>query len=354
VTGYGLVTARLQLRWALFAVLLMVAACGRDPVETRYRFTAMGTLVEVTIFDHPPLEAEAAAQDVEALFLDLQHRWDPWNEGPLGRLNQALAAGESVQLDPGLAAIIDRSNDIARASGGAFDPAVGSLVKLWGFDDAANIPDRPPSSMTIRTALEAVRPLPGIWDPSTATVATAPGVAIDLGGFAKGEAVDQAISLLRQRGVGNAIVNAGGDLRAIGRRGDRPWRIGVREPRLEGVLAAIEVSGDQSVFTSGDYERFFEFEGRRYHHILDPRTGYPSQGLVSVTVLADNAATADAACTALMVSGPEKWPGVAAGLGLDKVMVVEDSGVIQVTPAMHERVRLLREDKPNLEIREIP
>jgi len=354
VTGHGLVAGPFRLRWAICAVLLIVAACARDPVETRYRFTAMGTLVEVTIFDHPPLEAEAAARDVETLFLDLQHRWDPWDDGPLGRLNQALAAGGSVQVDPGLAGIIDRSNDIARASGGAFDPAVGSLVKLWGFDDAANIPDRPPSSMTIRTALEAMQPLPGIWDPSTATVATAPGVAIDLGGFAKGEAVDRAISLLQEHGVANAIVNAGGDLRAIGRRGNRPWRIGVREPRLEGVLAAIEVSGDQSVFTSGDYERFFELEGRRYHHILDPRTGYPSQGLISVTVLADNAATADAACTALMVSGPERWPGVASGLGLDKVMVVEDSGVIQITPAMHGKVRLLREDRPDLQIREIP
>ena len=343
-----------RLRVGILAVIALAAACAREPVETRYRFMAMGTLVEVTIFDHPSQVAEAAARDVEALFLDLEHRWDPWNDGPLGRLNQALASGESVRPDPDLAAIIGRSNDIARVTGGVFDPAVGSLVKLWGFDDAANIPDQPPSSLTIRTAMDSVRPLPGIWDQPTATLKPAPGVVIDLGGFAKGEAVDRAIRLLQQRDIGNAIVNAGGDLRAIGRRGDRPWRIGVREPRLEGVLAAIEVSGDQSVFTSGDYERFFEFKGRRYHHILDPRTGYPSQGLVSVTVLTDDAATADAACTALMVSGPERWPGVASALGLDKVMVVEASGVIQISAAMKERVRLLREEKPELEIREIP
>jgi thiamine biosynthesis lipoprotein len=163
-----------------------------------------------------------------------------------------------------------------------------------------------------------------------------------------------AIDLLRSRGIGNAIVNAGGDLRAIGRHGNRPWRIGVRDPRGEGVLAAIDTEGDESVFTSGDYERYFVYQGRRYHHIIDPRDGYPTQGVTSVTVIHREAALADAAATALFVAGPGDWPRVAALLGVEQVMLVETSGTIQMTPEMEARTWLMPDPKPEVTIRRLP
>jgi thiamine biosynthesis lipoprotein len=195
--------------------------------------------------------------------------------------------------------------------------------------------------------------LPTLWDAADGTLRGHEGVTIDLGGFAKGVAVDRAIALLHERGVDNAIVNAGGDLRAIGRRGDRPWKIGVRAPRGGGILAAIEISGDESVFTSGDYERFFDFQGRRFHHILDPRTGYPTLGLVSVTVVHDDAATADAACTALMVAGPERWPAVAKALGIRHVMVVDADGRVHIGRGTEARVTILDEGALPIAIREL-
>lgn len=339
--------------WLLLLAVSTQAGCEREPAQTRHRFTAMGTLVEVKVFDHPADAATEAALDVESLFLDLERRWDPWEDGDLGAVNAAVTAGSGATPGPELAALIGRASELVQQSGGMFDPAVGSLVRLWGFNDADTMPDRPPPAGEILEVLEATTSLPALWDESGGSLAGRQGVAIDLGGFAKGVAVDRAIALLRERGIANAIVNAGGDLRAIGNRGDRPWRIGVRAPRSNDILAAIDISGDESVFTSGDYERFFDFEGRRYHHILDPRTGYPTIGLISVTVIHDDAATADAACTALMVAGPERWPAVARALGISHVMVVDADGRVHMSKGTQARVRILDDDARPVAIREL-
>lgn len=337
---------------ALAALLAILAGCDRQPPETRYRFTAMGTLVEVTIYDFPAERAEKAARQVETMFLGLQQEWDPWDAGALAKLNAALSAGGEVVPEDDLTDLLSRASRISAASGGAFDPTVGGLVRLWGFHDAAAIPVKPPSAESIQSLVDAASPLPRIWDEERRVLGPSPGTTVDLGAFAKGEAVDRAVRMLRGLGIEHAIVNAGGDLRAVGRHGSRPWKIGIREPRDSGILAAIEISGDESVFTSGDYERYFDYQGRRYHHVLDPRTGYPTLGVASVTIISTEAATADAACTAIMVAGPRHWPAVAAALGMRQVMLVEDDGRIQMTPAMQSRVQFLGEELPPVVLRE--
>jgi FAD:protein FMN transferase len=308
---------------ALAAAALLLAACAPKDAgeqESRHRFMAMGTLVEITTWGAPPDEAAEAARAVEQLFGALQLEWDPWGEGALGELNRALAAGEPAEADAELQALLAQATRLQLDSGGRFDPGLGSLVRLWGFNSADSVPAEPPPAEQIAALLAGDAPL-----------------QIDLGGFLKGVAVDRAVALLRERGIEHAIVNAGGDLRAIGRRGERPWRIGVRAPRDNRVLAAIEVDGDEAVFTSGDYERYFEYRGRRFHHILDPRSGYPTEGITSATVLHPDGGLADAAATALMVAGPEDWPAVAAELGVTAVMVVLADGSIELTEAMRPR-----------------
>jgi FAD:protein FMN transferase len=328
----------------LFAALLVaLAAChpASEP-ETRLKFTAMGTLVDVTLYGMAETEAEAAGAAVEALFEALHAEWDPWGEGALGRLNRAIGAGEAARAEPDLAGLLARAAQLSAASGGRFEPAVGGLVRLWGFSRDEHLPEAPPPDEQIRAALAAMAPLASLLGPD-GRVAGRAGLTLDLGGFAKGVAVDRAIELLRSRGVQHAIVNAGGDLRAIGRRGERPWRIGIRAPRDPGVLAAIEIEHDEALFTSGDYERWFEHQGRRYHHVLDPAGGYPARGVASVSVIHADAGLADAAATALFVAGREHWPAVAAALGIELAMVVDDAGAIELTQGMRPRVRFLEE-----------
>ena len=166
-----------------------------------------------------------------------------------------------------------------------------------------------------------------------------PAVQLDFGGFAKGYGVDRAVERLQAMGIRNAIVAAAGDIRVIGRHGDRPWRIGIRHPRQPGAIASLDMEGDENISTSGDYERYFEHAGRRYNHIIDPRTGYPAQGTASVTVVAHNGALADAAATGLFVAGPREWRKTAASLGVDQVMLVATDGTVYMTPGMAQRVR---------------
>ena len=120
---------------------------------------------------------------------------------------------------------------------------------------------------------------------------------------------------------------------------DRPWRIGIRHPRKNQLIASIETRGEESIFTSGDYERSFMYNGKRYHHILDPRTGYPAQGTQSVTVIHTDSGLADAAATALFIAGPEDWIKIAKKLKLTQVMLIDDKGVIHITPEMKNRLK---------------
>lgn len=315
----------------------------------------MGTLVDVNVAGLPASEAAGAAAAVEALFRDREDRWDPWGQGELGTLNAALAdAGEAVPSGD-LAGLLADAAGISTLTDGRFDPAVGTLTRLWGFSSDDSVPTAPPDPAAIAATVAALRPVTDLLGPD-GRISGAGGTLIDLGGFAKGVAVDEAIALLRARGVSDAIVNAGGDLRAYGRAGNRPWRIGIRHPRGDGIIAGLEIDGDESVFTSGDYERFFELAGRRYHHILDPATGYPAPGIRSVTVLNTDAALADAAATALFVAGPDDWPEAAGRLGLDQVMVIDDEGRIHLSPAMQARLWFPNDGPPGdrIVIRDIP
>lgn len=338
---------------ACLSLALLLAACDR-PQETQLRFTAMGTLVDVIVYGRDPGSAERAAAEVESLFHELHAAWDPWGQGELGRLNEAMDGGNV--LDPGhdLYVVLARAADLSRASGGRFDPAIGGLVRLWGFSKDDAPPEEPPEADEIAAELARAKPLDAVLR-GDGRIAASRGLAIDLGGFAKGVAVDRAIGQLRAAGVENAIVNAGGDLRAIGRHGDRPWRIGIRDPRSTAVLAVIEIAGDEAVFTSGDYERYFVHEGTRYHHILDPQSGWPARGLASVTVLDQLADRADAAATALFVAGPRDWLEVAVALGVSAVMVVDTEGNVVLTPEMQGRVDFLETPPPGrVAVRELP
>jgi thiamine biosynthesis lipoprotein len=189
-------------------------------------------------------------------------------------------------------------------SGGAFDPTIWPVSQIWGFDQGGRIPA--PELLVYKTSLVGFDKL--LFDEYSYSVGfSIDGMGLDLGAIAKGWAVDRGIEILVARGIRNAIIDAGGDLRIIGTRpGKDFWRIGVQHPREPGALLLTFDLKDTAIVTSGDYERFFLVDGVRYHHILDPSTGQPARGCQSVTVLAPTAAEADACATAAFVLGPSK------------------------------------------------
>lgn len=324
---------------ALLAAILLAGACSRAPHEHHEQQVVFGTLVDITIFGADDKRTAKASAAITADLNRLHREWHAWEPGTLTEINASFARGEAATLDAEAVQVLRRAQQLSLASQGLFNPAVGQLIGLWGFhqDDA---PTGPPPAPEVIAALLERAPQMSDLDFTENTVASRnSAVRLDLGAFAKGYAVDRAIDIVRAAGIENAIVNAGGDLRAIGRHGERPWRIGIRNPGGPGILGSVEVAGDESVFTSGNYERYFDFNDVRYHHIIDPRSGYPAEGATSVTVIHNDAATADAAATALFVAGPGHWADTARQMGIDKVMLIDLGNNIHMTPAMSRRVQ---------------
>lgn len=338
----------------LLVISLLASACGDSERARQAKFYAFGTEIDVSLYG---VDAETADKTVDALeqaFNNVNDTWHAWQPSTLTRINEAIAAGETVEIKPEVAAVIEEAALYARDSQHLFNPAAGRLFELWGYHQDNWFESRPPPAQdNIDEWLATAPTMDNIHIDNNVLSSDNPMVKLGFGGFAKGTAVDAAITALKQQGIENAIINIGGDLRAIGSHGDRPWRIGIRHPRKEGgMLASVAIQGDESVFTSGDYERFFTYEGTRYPHILDPRTGQPARDNISVTVIHEQAARADAAATALVVAGDE-WPRIAASLGIDHVMLMRADGQIEMTAAMAEQVRLSDPNQTPL-IRQVP
>jgi thiamine biosynthesis lipoprotein len=314
--------------------VVCIGGCGQPP-DTSYeqQLFAFGTLVDITLYGVKPAQARQAIQAVDTLFQQQHHDWHAWQRGKLDELNQAIAEGRSLETDPSIITLIQMGQRYERLSHGLFNPAIGHLLKVWGFEQ--DEPNRaPPEPETVARWLQAAPSTAQLHIDGFRVSSDNPAVKLDFGGFAKGYSVAMAVDLLEQRGIRNLIVNAGGDLCLRGRHGDRPWRIGIRSPDGKGVLASMDLEGAHCVFTSGDYERYFEYRGKRYSHILDPRTGYPAEGTHSVTVLANDASLADAAATALFVAGPNGWQDIARSMGIDDVLLIDATGRAHMTKTL--------------------
>jgi thiamine biosynthesis lipoprotein len=314
-------------RLTLGLVTLCIAGCGQPPATSyEQQLFAFGTLVDISLYGVEPVQTLHAVEAIDNLFQRQHQDWHACQRGALDDLNRAIAEGCGIQADASIVHLVRSGQRFEQLSGRLFNPAIGQLLKLWGFQQ--HEPHRvPPDAASIQHWLQAAPSTAQLHISGSRISSDNPAVRLDFGGFAKGFSVALAVELLEKRGARNLIVNAGGDLCLAGRHGNRPWRIGIRSPDGEGILASMDLESDQCVFTSGDYERYFAFNGRRYSHIIDPRSGYPAAGTRSVTVLASEAALADAAATALFVAGPEQWPDIARRMGIRDVLLIDAAGM---------------------------
>jgi thiamine biosynthesis lipoprotein len=336
---------RLLAIWLLLIPMLL-GGCGREPLHQSQAYV-FGTLVDISIYG----ESEARAQQLSAHVLqefqrlhDSLHAWKPGSD--LERVNAAFAAGKPAVLTPEMQRILRDASVLSEKSSGLFNPAIGHLIGLWGFQRDEFTPVHPDPA-EIRKWVAANPRMSDIAIEGDQATSGNPAVKLDLGGYAKGYALDLAAGYLRQEHVQGALVNIGGNIVAIGKHGDRPWRVGIQHPRKAGPIATLDLPDGWAIGTSGDYQRYFEMDGKRYCHIIDPRTGYPSSAMQAVTVLippGPNAGTmSDVASKPLFISGVDGWQEAARSMGVENALLVDPKGVIHMTPAMRGRLRI--EDK---------
>lgn len=325
----------------LAALCLLLAGCGQGPVY-RHQSYVFGTLVEIAIYGEQPAKARQAAAQVLEEFDTLHQRLHAWEPSELEALNAAFAQGAGpVAVADDLYAILHDAAAWSRRSDGLFNPAIGNLVRLWGFHADTYAP-KLPSETEIARLVTARPEMDDLIFAEGRVSSRNPAVRIDLGGYAKGYALDRAAALLRQAGVKNALVNIGGNIIALGRKGDRPWRVGIQHPRRGGALATLDLHDGEAIGTSGDYQRYFEVDGRRYCHLIDPRSGRPVEGVQAVTVIARGphaGVASDVASKPLFIAGRAGWRDMAQRLDITAALFVDGEGRIEYTPAMGARLR---------------
>jgi thiamine biosynthesis lipoprotein len=246
--------------------------------------------------------------------------------------------------------VIARAIDISKKSKGLFDITVGAFQGLWKFDQ--NMDGTIPDAKDVAERLKLIGWKDIVLDKKKKTVRLKrKGMAITLGGIAKGYAVDRAVEVLRKAGFASFIVQVGGDLYVAGKKDQKPWVVGIRDPRSSSRLdmfatAAVE---DHSFSTSGDYERGFVLDGKRYHHILDPRTGFPADKSRSVTVMAKDAFTADAWSKVLFIEGAaQAMPEIVEKLPDFEAVFVDDQNQVSVSSGLKAGLSILRQPTTGL------
>lgn len=328
------------------AVAPAAAGAARSTPVQAHHFL-FGAPVELSAWPRPGFEPAPALGAALDGLAQIHSRWNAWKPGDLTTLNHALRRGEAARVSPALATMIRSAARLEQASGGLFNPAIGGAVRAWGFHDDVLRDGHLPPARTLARWRAAAPSLSQLELRQGQVRSRNPDLQLDFGAYAKGVAIDRALAQLRAQGVTDAVVDLGGNLAAMGQAGDRPWRIGIRDPAGTGLIASLGIRGQEAVVTSGTYERFRVLDGQRCAHVLDPRTAAPAAGFISVTVVHPSAAHADAAATALLVAGPARWREIAARMGVTQVLAVDRRGrgtvSVALAPRLHFDTRAWRE-----------
>jgi len=334
----------------ILCICLLFSALGcrpgnPDDDKTTITRLLMDTRVDLTLYGIDKKTSERIAGEVFAEMERLESILSRTvAASDLDRVNRA-AGEEWVDVSPELFFVLSKALEFAELSGGAFDPTVAPLLELWGFGTAH---PRVPSGEELQKVLPLIDyRLVELDEDRSAVFLPLKGMKLDLGGIAKGFIIDRGIEVVRKFDVQASFLNAGGDIRIYGEKpsGER-WTVGIQDPNVNGkgsdrtYIAALRLEGEGSVVTSGDYQRFFEENGKKYHHILNPADGKPARQLTSVTIVAGDALTADALSTAVFVLGREKGLSLLKHFpGVDGV-IVDQEGKVHYSPGLEDKIQL--------------
>ncbi|MEK6600160.1 MAG: FAD:protein FMN transferase [Deltaproteobacteria bacterium] len=314
--------------------IIALSVYNKKPVEIKYSRVLMGTVVDITIIGDDEARLNSAAEAAFAEIKRLEGLMSHYKEdSDVGRIN-AAAGKEAAHVSIETFEVIEAALEVSRLSSGAFDVTMGVLGKVWHFtkDDGRTM--MPPSKEEVKTILQLVDYRQIILDKEHSAVKLAKkGMKINLGGVAKGYITGRAAEVLKKNGIKKGIIHAGGDM-VVFNETDSPRLIGIQDPRnKDKMIGTIKIS-NAAIASSGDYERFFIKDGKRYHHIMDPSTGFPADKSMAVTIAAKNPTFADALSTAVFVMGPIDGMKLIEGLPDVEGLIISADGKITVSSGL--------------------
>lgn len=344
--------ATLSLLILLGFVIFGLNSYSKEPLYHSQSYV-FGTLVDISIYGEPDARARLLSNKIMQDFQQLNnqlHAWKPIADNQpseLGSLNHAFLQGKTpITVSPLLAHMLQEATDLSIKSHGLFNPAIGHLIGTWGFQrdefSAVDINDE-----SIKALVKSNPQMTDIVIENNHVYSNNSAVKLDLGGYAKGYALDMAADYLRKQQVKNALINIGGNVIALGMHGKKPWRIGIQHPRQPSPIAILDLPDGWAIGTSGDYQRFFTLNGKRYCHVIDPRTGYPVQHTQSVTVLIPPQAhsqpqagvLSDVASKPIFIETAENKAQVAANFAIKNYMIIDQQSKIFVSKDMAQKLQ---------------
>jgi FAD:protein FMN transferase len=336
---------------SIFILSLLLTACRPTPLQEQQAYV-FGTRVEVIVVGSDPELARQAIAAVLQEFDRLHRQYHAWKKSSLTDLNQAIAAGRPHPVDAEMAALLAEAKALGAQGKHLFDPGIGQLIQLWGFHAEEFVAVLPPEQEITRW-LKRQPSISQLNIDGNLVSSSNPDVAIDFGGYLKGVALDRAAQILREQGIRNALINIGGNVMALGDKAGKKWRVGIQHPRQPGPMATLELNDGEAIGTSGDYQRYFELDGKRYTHLIDPRTAYPVDHTQAVSVLLPAGKRAgtlsDAASKPIFIAGPEDWREMAKAMEIAMVLRVDRDNRVQVSKALHQRLQFIG-NPPGIEI----
>ena len=332
----------------LFFLACLLASCNKPDALYNTQSYVFGTLVDISIYGETDAKAQDISNQIIREFQNLHNRLHAWRPSELSSINRAFARGDTpASIKPDLAAMIQDATRLSAQSNGAFNPAIGSLIEEWGFHQDEFSPKKVDENK-IKNLIKANPQMSDIVLEDGKAFSKNPAVQLDLGGYAKGYALDIALKELHKVGIKNALINIGGNIIALGKHGEKPWRVGIQHPRQPNAIAALDLEDGWAIGTSGDYQRYFELAGKRYCHIIDPVTGYPVQGVQAVTVLIppqDNTGVlSDVASKPIFIAKPENRAQAAKNMQVENYLVIESNSKISISTSMAKRIIWLNKD----------
>ena len=313
-----------------FALLTLFSSYPAQAEWHKQEQAIMGTQVSVELWHEKPLQANKCISLVMQNIHRIDAAMSPYKEqSELSRLNRT-AANTPVKLSKELFQLIEKAQQVSEMTAGRFDITFASAGRFYDYRKGSR-----PAPDQLQSLVKAINYQHIQLDKQKRTVRfTHPQVAIDLGGIAKGHAVDQAIAILKKCGIKNALVSAGGDSRILGDKQGLPWMTGIRHPRQKDSFAVVLPLTNTAISTSGDYERFFMENGTRYHHILNPASGQPATTARSVTILGPDTTTTDALSTSVFVMGPDQGMKLIESLSGFEAIIVDTEGQTHYTSGL--------------------